>query len=135
MQLISEKDKEKIIQLENEYKVITLTAADLQREIGLSNLKFAAVAFGASFLQFLSPHDSDRAIAKVFADQVCPNFGRLWTSDLEAKFTSANNSCTMKMNKYNLLANSEQSKANDKQQVSGIVDKALRNMESASRSN
>ncbi len=133
LQQISDKDKEKINQLEKEYKLSTLSAANLQRELGWSGLKFAAICFGASFLQFLSPHQSDRDIAMLFADKVCPKFGEMWNADLNAKFTSANNSCTLKMNKYNLLANAEQSKANDKQQVSGIFDKALRNLESATR--
>ena len=133
-QQISEKDKLKIDQLEREYKVTTLSVADLTRELGWSGLKFAAVTFAASFLQFVpGANDADRVVAKIFAEQVCPQFGNVWNSDLNAKLTSGNNLSQMLMNKYNLLANAEQSKANDKQQVSGVFEKALRNQESASR--
>lgn len=133
LQQISDKDKDKVNLLEKEYKLATLNAVELQKELGWSSLKFAAFSFGASFLQFLSPHDSDRAIARAFAEQVCPRFGELYTTDLQAKLTSANNSCQLKMSKYNLLSNAEQSKANDKQQISGVFDKALRGLESAAR--
>lgn len=131
-QQTSEKDKLKIEKIEQEYKNKTLTAADLQRELGWTGLKVAAFAFAASFLQFASPHESDRIVANKFAE-FCPKFGDLWTSDLNAKLTSSSNVCQMLLNRYNLLSSSEQSKSGDKQQVSAVFEKAMRAMEAAAR--
>lgn len=133
-QQISEKDKLKLDQLEKEYKLTTLSVANIQKELGWSNLKFALISFGAVFLQFIpGANDVDKAVAKIFAEQVCPKFGDLWNSDLNAKFTSGDKLSQMLLGKYNLLAGAEQTKANDKQQVGDILRKALSNLESASR--
>ncbi len=133
LQQLSEKDKDKISTLEKEYKVDTLWATDAQRSLGWSGLAFGGLRLGLSLLQ-MSGDDLDEAIFKPLVDHGCPGIQSIWDSRLQAKQTSAGNSASLKLNKYQMLTNAEQNKSSDKQQVSGIFDKALRNLESASRS-
>lgn len=135
-QQISEKDKDKIQKLEKEYKLATLSVADLERELGWSGLKVAAFSFAASLLPLVpGANDTDKMIANIFAKDVVPNIGNLFTSDLKARHTSGDKLSNMLLQKYQQLSGAEQSKANDKQQVSGVFDKALNNLATASRSN
>ncbi len=127
----SEKDKNKIELLKKEYKNHTLNAAQTQRDLGWNSLKFAGLAFAASFLQFASTFQSDRDIANIFAREVCPKLGDLWGSDLQARLTTFNNGAQLQMNEYNLLSNAQQSEGGDKQTFTQAFEKALRTQSAA----
>lgn len=129
-----EKSKKEIHLLEAGIKKSTLAAADLQGDLGWNGLKSAALVMGVSLLQFAPGcNDVDKQIANLAAKEVAPSLMGMSRHGIEGNLTKANNDITLKNNKYNLLSTQEQSRGNQRQEMTAILDKANRLLESASR--
>ncbi|MBX7065681.1 MAG: hypothetical protein K1X28_00480 [Parachlamydiales bacterium] len=129
-----EKSKREIHLLEAGIKKATLLAADLQGDLGWNGLKSAGLVMAVSLLQFVPGcNDVDKQIVNLAAKEVAPNIMGMSRHGIEGNLTRANNDVTLKNNKYNLLSTQEQSRGNQRQEMTAILDKANRLLESASR--
>ncbi len=131
---ISENDREKTEKLKTKYRTATLEAANLQRECGKNGLLFAGIVFGTSLLQFASPNADDRSIANIFANQVCEKTGQLFDAGLRADMGQATNLANLLLQEYQAKASKGSSDSSNKQEITGMLEKALRLLESAARS-
>lgn len=130
---ISENDREKIEKLKTKYRNTTLEAANLQRELGTKGLFFAGVSFAASFLR-LAHNQDDKAIADVFAGQLCPRFGEMFQASTQADKDQASNLANLLLQEYQAKTNKGSSDSANKQEITGMLEKALRLLEAAARS-
>jgi hypothetical protein len=129
---IAENDREKIEKLKTKYRNTTLEAANFQRDLGKNGFKFAAIAFGASFLRFLGNAD-DRAIAEVFAGQVCKGVGEMFGASIQANLSQAQALSSLLLQEYQAKTNNASSDAQKKTDFTNMLEKALRLLEAAAR--
>ncbi len=130
---IAEKDRTQTEKLKTDYKNATAKVAELQRELGTHGLKFSLIAFGASFLQFASPHQSDRDIAKIFASELCPKLGEMFGSSLQANMNQSNSLASLFLQEYQAKSSKGANDASNKQEIIGILEKALDSLKQAAR--
>lgn len=129
-----EKSKKEIHLLEAGIKKSTLNAADLQRDLGWNGLKSAGLVMGVALLQFIPGcNDVDKQIIGLASKEVAPNLMAMSRHGIEGDITKANNDVTLKNNKYNLLSTQKQTEGNQRQEMTAVLDKANRLLESASR--
>lgn len=130
---IAEKDRTQIDEMKTKYKNSTLEAANLQRDLGWNGLKFSGVALAASFLQFLSPHQSDREIVNIFAKECCPKLGDMFGSSIQANMHQSNSLANLVLQEYTAKTQKGQSDSSNKQELIGILDKVLQSVKEAAR--
>ena len=119
-------------QLKAKYKATSLEVANLQRELGWSNIKFAGVAFVSSFCQ-LSPYESDKAIGNIFSSQFCPKLGELYASNINANTSQASNMTNLLLQEYQAKVSKGSSDASSMQEFTGVLDKALDSLKRAAQ--
>jgi hypothetical protein len=132
---IAEQRRDKLHKLEKRYKDTSLEAADLQRNLGSQNLKFGLVTLASSFLQFLSTYESDRNIAQIFAKEVCPKFGEMYGSKIQADLSHATSVTSMLLQEYQAQTNNETSASSRKQAIEDVLRKFLDSLSRAAQSN
>ena len=131
---IAEKDRHQIDDMKKNYKKSTLAAATLQRELGSNGLKFSLVALGASFLQFLSPHQSDREIMNIFAREFCPKLGEMFSSGIKSNMDQETALAQLVLNEYSAKTQKGTNDSSNKQELIQILDRVLESRKRAAQS-
>lgn len=130
-----EKRKDDLQRIEAKIRTGNLTAADLQQSLGWNGLGSAGLVMAASLLQFIPGcNDVDKTVANIFAKDVAPHLMDIPRHNTQSQLDSANNRINLSNSKYNYQVNQEQSQSGQRQEITGIADKANRLDESASRS-
>jgi hypothetical protein len=131
---IAENDREKIEKLKTKYRNTTLEAANLQRDLGKKGLMFAGIAFAAAFLRFASRNEDDMKFAEIFSNHLCPKLGEMFTDGIRGDMTQANGLSSLLLQEYQAKTNKGSSDSANKQEITGMLEKALRLLEAAARS-
>ncbi len=131
---IAENDREKIEKLKTKYRNTTLDAANLQRDLGRKGLMFAGIAFAATFLRFASRNEDDMKFAEIFSNQLCPKLGEMFTDSIRGDMTQASGLSSLLLQEYQAKTNKGSSDSANKQEITGMLEKALRLLEAAARS-
>jgi len=139
---IAANDRTQIEQLKTKYRNTTLESANLQRELGWHGLKFAGIALGVSFLKFALPQNAqkernsdDLAMIDLFATQICPKTGGLFESSINANKSQADSLAGLLLQEYQAKTNKGSADNANKGEITEMLNKALRLLEAASKTN
>jgi hypothetical protein len=130
---ISQKSSSEIEKIKVEYQKATKDSAGLQIDLGSQGLKFALGSLGVSVLSLFSPHDSDRNIAKVFAETVLPGIRGMFDSGLQAPMQEANNKASIKLQDYSAKTSQKQENSSKSQDVLEALKSAYELLRTAAR--
>lgn len=131
---IAEKDRVQIEGMKSKYQRSTQQVANSLRALGSHGLQFSMLVFGASFLQFLSPYQSDRKIANIFAKEVCPKLGNLFGgATIQINKYQAESIANLVLQEYSAKTQKGGSDANTKQEITSILDKILESLKRAAQ--
>lgn len=129
---IAEKDRTQIDDIKTKYRDATKEYVRLQRELGNNGLHCTVVALAASFLQFVSPHQTDREIINLFAKEGSRTLGEMFGHVIQSKMRIADSVTSLAINEY--AAKSQRGNdANNRQEVIDLLTKVLESLKRAAQ--
>lgn len=134
MNRISEKDRTQIDEMKKKYETAYKNSAGLTRQIAWNGLVFSGIALIPLVLHAAPGADAfDREMANAFASQVIPGGGRMWNAAHEADQKKADSLANLLLQEYSAKTAKGSSESSSKQELIGILDKAVSALKEAAR--
>ena len=133
MSRIGENDRKDISELKRKYHSSTSQSAGLERKVGNTTARTAAIGFGAVLISAMTPHLDDKKILQFIGEQFPNAVGSLYTGGYRADQTQIQ--AIKEMANLDLQKKGEKtgSEANAKQEASALLNAAWESQKTASR--
>lgn len=129
---ISQKNNLQINDMKIKYKDLTSRSAVLQRELAKHNLMFSFISLGVACFQ-MAEDPLDKHVAKMFADNICPNLGAMFGASIQSNQQKTNALSQLVLYEYQAKTQKGQSDSSSKQELTQTLQRVLDGLTQASR--